>query len=645
MASKKKTVSAVVAVALAAAILLGGTFAWQSISQEALNEVYGFVNPGGRLHDDFHEVTDPLVHETRTFDKDVYVENFTTVLEDGVQIFARVRLDEYMEIGKGAGMSNADVNKAESLVNGATLGDKSSWHTHIPGDTTDPFHDYWDWTMAGQGEDGTLGVGEAEPVFYMPTFNKDKDSLQPDVNGTFDGPNGVPDKEDAFKDYDEILENTQHTKWEIYDHDEDTDDQLGKNGVEIKKVVDEGKTYLTGKLPGWEDCVELVENVDHHAKPTEKSKVITMEQWLNLPDDAKIGNYWVWDIDGWAYWASPIDPDTATGVFLDGIARTKTIINEEWYYGINVVAQFITVEDIGAENGTGFYDTTKGDVPSSNALKLLSALGVKVEKSVSTAEALTDALAVGGTVAIPSSTVVEMTEATAPTYTSYDEAGNPTQKSCNFAANCTVTNGTTLSGEIPSELKIIGTANEDNLDLTYGVFLWTEEGNGSGSEEPAVLENMTVTNGGAALVTVYSQALKGNCVMNNVVVNSTNAVGIASELHNGYDLVLNNCTVTQSGVTDDAKPWTKAAVVAWGKGSVVINGGNYTSEGYAAYVYSTGGKIVINDGVFTGALGCDGEGSELIIKGGTFDHDPTAYVDDGYKAVETALNRWTVTTA
>ena len=39
MATKKrKLISAITAVAVSAAILLGGTYAWQSISQKALNE-------------------------------------------------------------------------------------------------------------------------------------------------------------------------------------------------------------------------------------------------------------------------------------------------------------------------------------------------------------------------------------------------------------------------------------------------------------------------------------------------------------------------------------------------------------------------------------------------------------------------------
>ena len=64
MTSKKKIAASAVEVGTAAVLALGGTFAWQSISQEALNEAMDTINPGGRLHDDFNGQN-----------KDVYVEN------------------------------------------------------------------------------------------------------------------------------------------------------------------------------------------------------------------------------------------------------------------------------------------------------------------------------------------------------------------------------------------------------------------------------------------------------------------------------------------------------------------------------------------------------------------------------------------
>src|SRR5699024_1901336 len=93
MKNKRKVLASVSAVALSAAIILSGTFAWQSINQTAKNEVAGEgINPGGRLHDDFNGET-----------KKVYVENFGEE-----NIFARIRLDEYMEFGEGAGLKTGD---------------------------------------------------------------------------------------------------------------------------------------------------------------------------------------------------------------------------------------------------------------------------------------------------------------------------------------------------------------------------------------------------------------------------------------------------------------------------------------------------------------------------------------------------------
>ena len=102
---KKKVVSTIAAVATSAALLLGGTLAWQSANQVALNEASDVINPGGRLHDDFDGTN-----------KDVYVENFTPE-DTGEPIYARIRLQEYFEI-----VTNYDTaaEKVHTLVGTAT---------------------------------------------------------------------------------------------------------------------------------------------------------------------------------------------------------------------------------------------------------------------------------------------------------------------------------------------------------------------------------------------------------------------------------------------------------------------------------------------------------------------------------------------
>lgn len=333
--SKSKVIISVIAIVVAITILLGGSFAWQSISQEALNGISGTINPGGRLHDDFVDITNDengnAVYGAKTYNKDVYAENFTTIANNGVQVFARVRLDEYFEIGSGAGMLNDDgtvssLNTATSVINGAKLDDKTTWSTYMYGDDSSIFREYWEMTFGGS-------------TVYMPTFNKDMNSLLADINGTFDA---------NFMDY---------KKYSI-------GETLNDNAEYTVKRDD--NSYTTNTI-----------SETHTAKSTLNGTVISMEKWIE--DGKKTGNYWVYDVDGWAYWASPINPNTATGLLLDGINRTEKVMNNDWYYGINVVAQFITYDDIGSDDNTGFYDTTEGSAPTSNALDLLEKIGVKID--------------------------------------------------------------------------------------------------------------------------------------------------------------------------------------------------------------------------------------------------------------------------
>lgn len=342
MTSKKKIVSSIGAVGMAAVIALGGTFAWQSISQTALNETMATINPGGRLHDDF---------DGRN--KNVYVENFT---EDGTAIFARVRLDEYMEIGQGAG-TEGEGNKATPVVADTLLDDMSTWVTRTPGteDITSngDFAAYWDWNMGGQG-------------IYMPTFNMNKDSLKADINGTYDGTSA--DDEIHYDDYVEYKVGDTATGDEIYDADtNDINEERPVEGVNITTVASQ----------------------QHTAALTGNATVITMAKWIE--DGMQTGDFWVWDTDGWAYWANPIASGETTGLLLDEIVHTNPP-SDSWYYGINVVGQFVTADDIGFLNGTGFYDADAGSAPTESAELLLEKItGTDIPNTTVTVTAADDA--------------------------------------------------------------------------------------------------------------------------------------------------------------------------------------------------------------------------------------------------------------
>lgn len=254
-------------------------------------------------------------------------------------IFVRVRLDEYMEIGPDAGkktMPDGQTKDAVPLVEGADINDLDSWQPHIPtlypgecmdGDS-ETFHDYWSWELGGK-------------TVFMPTFNKNKDSLEADINGTYEGLDGDPDNGERYDDY--IAYTLGETKAANAVYDADSDD------------IDEGSEAQ-------EDTDIKTVSETHTVKETQDAQVMTMAEWkaAGLP----LGKYWVYDADGWAYWAEGLQPGEATGTLMNGI-NLELDPDDNWYYGIHVVGQFATRGDWGQKDSTGFYDESVGVPPLS----------------------------------------------------------------------------------------------------------------------------------------------------------------------------------------------------------------------------------------------------------------------------------------
>jgi hypothetical protein len=146
-----KLITSVIACVLTAALVLTGTFAWVQLASRANEWRHEDEDgtPGGTGHDDFAQPN-----------KDVYVENWGEK-----DIFVRIRLDEYMETGEGAGKYLGDNlttqaqdpdNKAVSSLPGALIYDRTTWEPHVPYNdaaaecAAADFHSYWQWAMGGQ---------------------------------------------------------------------------------------------------------------------------------------------------------------------------------------------------------------------------------------------------------------------------------------------------------------------------------------------------------------------------------------------------------------------------------------------------------------------------------------------------------------
>ena len=166
----------------------------------------------------------------------------------------------------------------------------------------------------------------------MPTFNKNKDSLKADINGTFAGPDNDPETDDdRYADYHAYAAGDTKEADAVYDNDANDIDE-GDDATDPENIT---------KVPE-----------THTAKSTLNGTVMTMAEWKEA--GSRPGNYWVYDTDGWAYWANPIAPGEATGLLLDKIELKKDLA--DWYYAINVEGQFATAEDIGNKaDGSGFF--------------------------------------------------------------------------------------------------------------------------------------------------------------------------------------------------------------------------------------------------------------------------------------------------
>ncbi|MDR1536470.1 MAG: hypothetical protein LBU32_00425 [Clostridiales bacterium] len=285
----RRFVVATTAVVLAA-LIITGTFAWTNFNANIVNSWQGAGSePKGVLHDDFCNPN-----------KDVYAENVGKV-----PIIVRIRLDEYMELGDGAGLKADSAgapnpsNKSVPLISGGDLNDLETWKPHLldnyhPELSGQPFNKYWDWKMGGQ-------------KYYFP-------APADEVDGYVDG--------DSLED-------------------------LGPTDTNAVGV---------------------------HSKLTPDASIITMGEWIL---NQQPGNYWVVDTDGWAYWAGMLQPGEATGLLLDSVTLKYTP-EADYYYGVNVIAQFATpdgeVDEEGKkDNYLRFADAENGEC-TPNALALMQTI-------------------------------------------------------------------------------------------------------------------------------------------------------------------------------------------------------------------------------------------------------------------------------
>lgn len=360
-----RAVMVAVAAFLILLILTTGTFAWQSVSQQALNQAIGAPGPaGGRLHHRF-QVMGPNYGEQEgatvgqaqwragmTADKAVYIENFERIANNGRDIFLRVRLYEYMEIGQGArlhpGELGFDDREAVSVIQGADREDFTTWTVRVPGDDPDGsnyFRQFWDWGMGGQ-------------TYFIPTFNRDPYSRETDIKGNAFDPQALQTGETRSSTH---------------------------RGMSHAYPLEAGlssfftaERYHYGLVKSWDASLNLgigghaiaTYATRHDAKLSLHASVITMDYWINQLN-SQPGNFWVWDEDGWFYWAMPLAAEDATGLIINSVGLRQNP-SAQWFYAIFVDAEMAIANEWHAgAAGLGWFHNPER-APSSNATELLT---------------------------------------------------------------------------------------------------------------------------------------------------------------------------------------------------------------------------------------------------------------------------------
>lgn len=287
--------------------LIGGTFAFQSFNQQAINDREGQNNEGaaGRIHDYYNRETE---------NKDVFVENY-----GDEPLLVRIQLKEFLS------------KNGESIVIDAERENLESWtvwqpsardiHRRNEDSPSHAFESYTDWTFGFSGEGvhemsaRNMAISGGAP--YMPTFNHDRGEERTAAAGDaldyVEG--GATHPGDGTEGY-----WRQHATFKNYDPEE----------------AEEDRSPL---FPG-----RAVEQDVQHTLLQERPP-ITMAVWEGLDEHEKIGRYWVVDEEtGWAYWASYLQHGQATSYLIDQADMADAIkaTPGSWFYAILVQGNMVS---------------------------------------------------------------------------------------------------------------------------------------------------------------------------------------------------------------------------------------------------------------------------------------------------------------
>ncbi len=295
-------------------IVTGGAYAFYAYTHyngvSLITPLQSFA--GGRVHDYYYRGSAPPISRSATIipsNKDVFVENYSIE-----PILVRVKLKEFL---------SRDGNSVVS--DGGLRENPDSWTTWRPEEEN----------INQRATKGTelnnltawkLGAPEGEPPKYLPTFNHDPE-----------------DKRTAAAGHARDWIQSGHNNTTIpYNNHGATHPGNGT----ARYWDDEANYHSDIHWPGMEEW-EVGTLFDTKQVLREERQPMTVKQWANLSDDARLGNFWVVDhVSGWAYWANKLNPDEATSYLLDNadLSSQGKRMSGTWYYGIHVIGDYDSLE-------------------------------------------------------------------------------------------------------------------------------------------------------------------------------------------------------------------------------------------------------------------------------------------------------------
>ena len=335
--NKTKTRSTVVGLVLVGSILIGGTFAFSQLNQQAItpdwHEAFG---GGGRIHNISQANGDADFGIDGERNHDIFAENFSDI-----PLGVRVQLREFLRVN------------GEEIDDNMELTDFDTWSLFLADENLDRTG------LSAEIEDAgiswTLGQ-ESDLKVFMPTFNQINRSLSTDelIGVGMTGEDSIFNSGVAYRFVD-----TAGRSIAVYadglvidvDHVQEIEGaqtaQGNHNGLQnFWNLGDyyEGTLYTVaaGQLVRTED-------VTHYAQATlaaAEDGIMTLSEWRELNEADQAGNFWIFDDltgEGWFFWNGFIPAGEATSLLLDAVFLTGT---DNLEYVIHVTADFFSAHTL-----------------------------------------------------------------------------------------------------------------------------------------------------------------------------------------------------------------------------------------------------------------------------------------------------------